>query len=194
MKINNQMLIQRIKSEAFNYVQINGVKGWNMAMLASKTGVSKDTLYRIFPSKEQLLRDILIDGILEYQKLVENIAADSRPYPELLPLIVEHFAAFAARLSTENVQAVLLEYPSIEEEFSCSQNSYFKAVADFLEKGRHIGYFKPDLDVGFLIKIINAYTMHFLKITPAPALKNDLNMLAAYLLEGIVDQKYSLNY
>ncbi len=188
MKINNQSIIERVKKEGQNFIILQGVKGWNMAMLAAKTGMSKDTLYRMFSSKEQLIKEILIDGILEYQDTIERISHADRSYPDLFLEVIVQFAEFASRLSMENVKTVLLEYPAIEKEFSQAQNRYFNSISAFLERGKSIQYFRQDVDIAFLIRVFNAYTLHFLKYAHPDSIKEDLKMLADYLLKGIKNE------
>ena len=188
MKINNQVVIERVKTEALKFVLLHGVKGWNMSMLAAKAGMSKDTLYRMFSSKEQLMKEILIDGILEYQNTVENLIQENRPYTELLPEVISHFTTFVARLSTDNIKAVLLEFPAIEEEFSQSQNRYYNSVLNFLENGKSLEYFRRDLDTGFLVKVFNAYTLHSIKYCKPEQIEADLKQLADYLVQGIMSK------
>lgn len=185
MKVRDDLVVSRVKKEAAQLIAQYGGKGWTMATLAARAGMAKDTLYRIFPAKELMIREIIVDGITDYQGRVDQLAGENRPYEDLLNEMITEFAEFAGRLSQDNMRAIFLEYPAIEAEITRASNDYYQAITAFFDQGKKIGFFREDLDIVLLIRMINAYTLDTLKHQDQGAVAADLKQVIAYLMDGV---------
>ncbi len=185
MKVKNLLVVNRVKNEAASLIKTSGCKGWTMATLAKRSGMAKDTLYRIYPSKEALIREIVVDGIIEYQGKVRQLLEDDRQYEDRLHELIIEFAFFASRLSVDNMQAIFLEYPAIEEEITQASSQYYDAITSFFEKGKRQGFLRQDTDIAIVIRMINAYTLDALKFHDREAIVADIQKMADFLLDGI---------
>ena len=185
MKVRDSRVVNRVKKEAASLIMASGCKGWTMAALATRSGMAKDTLYRVYPSKEALIKEIVVDGILEYQEKVRQLLEDDRYYEELLNELISEFAIFASRLSVENIQAIILEYPAIEEEITRASNQYYDSITRFFEKGQDQGFIRPGIDIPVVIRMINAFTVDALKFQDRSSISGDVGKMADCLVNGI---------
>jgi len=69
----NTDLKDRIIQTSIRLFSQNGLKNINTDLIAQEAGISKRTLYEIFPSKEQLIKEVIMhltnSILLEVQKM-----------------------------------------------------------------------------------------------------------------------------
>lgn len=149
-------LARRIVQAAYGILCTRGYMGMNMGEVASTCGVSKKTVYRLFPSKTELFRaitdahrDAMIDvrADLEDLPLVEALVKIFRM--DLDPAADEHRRAF--------MRVILIEALPIPELHQIvhehGRDRTFSLLAEWLERQRGRGRI-ADVDVHDLTKVV----------------------------------------
>ena len=76
MKYNDQNIEAKVLQKTFELLQKYGIRGWNMDMLSLQSGLSKNTLYKIIGSKEDLMERVTMNYYQEIYsqltKILEN--------------------------------------------------------------------------------------------------------------------------
>ena len=115
MSKDYEVLKKRIDAELFRLTQERGIRGWNTMDLAEAVGVSKRTLYKIVPSKEGLLLDVVRQNIAETQRSLAARIDDSVGVGEGLNTIAREFPRLLTNMRPEVFQQIYRTYPQIEE-------------------------------------------------------------------------------
>jgi AcrR family transcriptional regulator len=80
-KINNKSIQDNVFKITETLLLKHGIKGWNMDSVALEAGISKNTLYEIINSKEQLIEDVVINRL---RNNVETITEIFRDEPDFI--------------------------------------------------------------------------------------------------------------
>lgn len=86
-------------------------KGFAAARLdeiARQAGVSKGTLYLYFKSKEELFQVLVREAIAPNFDALQAVAADDRPFAELVPIFLQRFVEVAGRLPVGAVAKMVI--------------------------------------------------------------------------------------
>ncbi|HYA48255.1 MAG TPA: TetR/AcrR family transcriptional regulator [Burkholderiales bacterium] len=123
--------------------------------IARRLGISKATLYKLFPSKEAILRAVSQQIMTEIISHVEELLADGRlGLPEKLAAL---FASVARRISEFGpnlVQDIQKAAPRVWKEIDDFRREKInKNFGKILESGRREGLFRGDIDEGILLRM-----------------------------------------
>jgi len=88
-KIRNEK-IDLIKHTALKLFAENGYESASIAQIAKEAGISKGLMYNYFSSKEELLKEILIGGLLNFTKLLQIDNIDKIKKSEIEFFITEN--------------------------------------------------------------------------------------------------------
>ncbi len=127
-----------ILKAALNIFSQNNYHTTSMMMIAEEAGVSKGTLYWHFNSKEELFRELLLNGLdmfsSNFEKVaVEDISADEKIYKIIkfgVEVLVEN--AKTANILRNNVELISSEFQEKVEEKHNQSIDIFKKI---LEQG-----------------------------------------------------------
>lgn len=110
----NEIAKQRIVAGARRHFLAHGFRSVTMDDLASELGMSKKTLYLHFPSKKELLKEIVMTKLAEAERDLAGIAADrSAPFPERLRGMLDTMRRHAAELSPAFVRDMGRDAPEV---------------------------------------------------------------------------------
>lgn len=196
----NVDLKERIIQNSIELFCQNGLKNVNTDLIAQEVGISKRTLYEVFPSKEQLIKEVLLNftdkvqqEVVKLNKEMDNEDADNfrDVFQHLIQVINEVLSKFTKQIMSD----LKRYYPEIWEEIRAfrvlrMKEEFFK----IFHYGQEKGYIRKDINVE-LIYFIHLYTIDNI-ITPEiiselPMSTNDaLKSIFDIFLKGILTENY----
>ncbi len=159
---------------ALELLALEGPKGFTMEELAHKLGISKKTLYLLFPSRERLLEEVASEVLEDLERTFrEVVAGDDRPEEKMVALLlaVQHHISRMPRTHLDQLKS---RYPRIwmrVEKFRLAREEYFRRL---FEEAKTAAILQPDLDPAalayLLVNIINSTFQpeYFNRLTRSP--------------------------
>ena len=185
----------RIVTAARRHFFAHGFRSVTMDDLAEELGMSKKTLYASFPSKEALLRAVLLDKFRSVELDLERIAsASSTDVLDSLHQLLACVQRHAEEIQPPFVRDIRREAPEMFQLVQSRRRdviqSYFGKI---LDEGRRAGIFRKDISSRLMIEILlgateaimNPPKMAELGLTP----KTGFLAIIAVVLEGLLTEK-----
>ena len=168
--------------------------------IASAAGVSKATLYRYFPGKERLFRDIILGQLLEIEGGIESlINARDRDFVGKLAAILSFMGLELSKLGGLVTLDMQRNAPAVWKEFEAFRRQrIFAKLKRILEEGRASGVFRNDIHQDFLILLYATIIQEVMN--PATLVPFSLSFGEAFqiiitiLLEGALTEKTRSRY
>lgn len=160
MKVNDQLLEQRIQDKLRELIADRGLKGWNMDQLAVAAGITKPTLYKIIDTKEKLIERVIIGHIHEMQSRVVEIIDEDLDMVSALGKMVDVYAAFFENGATNYMNEVLMEYPAIEQQVIRHNDEMTQHLIGLLKNGVENGVLRSNVDPELTFDLLRA-VVHF---------------------------------
>jgi AcrR family transcriptional regulator len=163
--------------------------------IASSIGISKATLYKYFPTKERLFREVIFRLLAEIEAGVDARIADrSTDFVERLASLLSfmglRLTELGGILSLDMQRAAPLVFKDFE---AFRRERIFAKLGLMIEEGRASGVFRRDFDQDYLILIYAAIIEQV--INPAAlapfslSLGEAFRMIVSIMLEGILTEK-----
>ncbi len=147
--------INFIKQFAFEQFQKHGFSRVTMDEIAKETGTGKGTLYRYFPSKEDLLIAAIEKNIAEIEKKMSQELSDDKDPMEKINcyiLLLSQRLKFVPISQLSDIERnVPKAYQLICE---ARERLIFNTLVSILEEGKESGLIRKDLDVMLAVKIL----------------------------------------
>jgi len=132
-----------------------GIRSVTMDLIAEHLGMSKRTLYEIFPNKDDLVKACLTLALNERKQKSQEIIAKSEH-------IIETFILFMQMHINELKQVnplFLYDLKKYHPEVSCQKTAEFtntmqENISRFIEMGKEQDLFRSDVDSDILAKLI----------------------------------------
>lgn len=123
--------------------------------IAAELGMSKATLYRMFRSKEDILRAVVRETMAEILTGVESLIGDgSRGFVEKMAALFTHLARAMAQFGPNLVRDIQRAAPDVWKEISdFRRDKIVKNFGVILGSGRREGYFRDDVDLDLLLRM-----------------------------------------
>ncbi|MGL5540193.1 MAG: TetR/AcrR family transcriptional regulator [Erysipelotrichaceae bacterium] len=188
MKTDDALVIENIKKVTLKKLSTHGAKGWNMGQLAAESGVAKDTLYRIIDSKENLIKNVLLDYIEASKHRIVSIIQEDGAYLDKFTPIIAELTDFASTLSIQNIQDILRIFPHLAQDISTRMNEVDAHIVDFLAYGVKHGFLKQDVDPLVVFGLFESTILYALTKEDQKNTKHTLTLSLVYLLRGIVHE------
>lgn len=148
---------EEIRLEAVRLFSHQGYDATSMRDIAKAVGLLPGSLYAHIRSKEQLLLEIIEDGIDEFLAAAAEAVAEGGSAPDKLRRAVRaHMRVIAT--GHERTGIVFHQWRSLSGEDRVrvlgKRNAYEQQFVDVLEAGILEGTFKPELDSRFAVLVI----------------------------------------
>jgi AcrR family transcriptional regulator len=123
--------------------------------IARQLGISKATLYKAFPSKEEILRAVVADFLNGVLARVEEVLSDERlGFADKLAALFAFVGGRISRLGPVFVRDIQRNAPGIWREIDeFRRDKIFKNFKIILDSGRREGLFRSDVDPDLLIEM-----------------------------------------
>lgn len=112
-------------------------KGLNFTMddIAKDLHIAKKTIYRIFPSKEELLQGIVEYGFDNIQENKKKILKEDIPYIDKLKKLLIAMPTDIESIDFKQLEPLSVQYPSVSKSISQHLQSNWEPVFDFIQEG-----------------------------------------------------------
>jgi TetR/AcrR family transcriptional regulator, cholesterol catabolism regulator len=146
-----------IRAEAVRLFSVQGYEATSMRDIAKAVGLLPGSLYAHIRSKEQLLLEIIEDGIDEFVEGAAQAVVEGGSAPDKLRRAVRaHMTVIAT--GHERTAIVFHQWRSLSgpdrDRVLAKRNAYEQHFVDVLESGVKEGTFRPDLDSRFAVLVI----------------------------------------
>ncbi len=155
-------LRDKILDTAMQAFSEKGIKAVKMDDIARSLGISKRTLYQIYDNKESLL----LEGVRKYKQ--QKDAELSEIYDGSSNVMDVILFAYRKKVEEFNktcpeFYADIIKYKSVTEFFMEDYRQAHEHMIGFLERGVSEGYFRNDLNLELIARMLNALTKYILE-------------------------------
>ena len=185
----------RIVTTARRHFFAHGFRSVTMDDLAEELGMSKKTLYASFPSKEALLRSVVLDKFRSVELDLDRIASASSTdvldsLHQLLACVQHH----AEEIQPPFVRDIRREAPEMFQLVQSRRREVIQShFGKILDEGRRAGIFRKDISTQLMIEILlgateaimNPPKMAELGLTP----KTGFLTIITIVVEGVLTEK-----
>ncbi len=186
---------QRIVTAARRHFFAHGFRSVTMDDLAEELGMSKKTLYAFFPSKDALLRSVLLDKFRSVELDLDRVASASPTdvldsLHQLLACVQRH----AEEIQPPFVRDIRREAPEMFQLVQSRRRDVIQRhFGKILDEGRKAGIFRKDISTRLMIEILlgateaimNPPKMAELGLTPKIGFLNIITVV----LEGVLTDR-----
>ncbi|MBC8124904.1 MAG: TetR/AcrR family transcriptional regulator [Candidatus Kapabacteria bacterium] len=168
--------------------------------IAKKMRVSKKTLYRLFPSKEDLLRAVAVDVVHEIEEITDKLYNDhARPINERVAALVTQVSPHYARIRSPRIlRDIQRNAPLIWSELEVWRQSRYAKFRHIIDDGIKQGEIRTDISIE---DILTVYSVMLNKCMDHAVLDDsDVTPLELYrgfmdvYFRGILVSSISLSY
>ncbi len=184
---------ERIVRKAMEEILAKGYTKVTMDQISSALGMSKKTIYQLFPSKRDLLRTVLNKLQKEIEEgVAARVDAKDTDFRERWKTVLEYIGVQYSRFGPGFVEDLHTAEPEIYESLNAFRmgivKNHFSRLA---QEGTQLGIFRKDLDPRLLATvymasvqaILNPATIQDLGVSPTQAYHDMVRLL----FEGIMD-------
>ena len=165
------------------------------ADIASRLGISKATLYKIFPGKEAILREVIRGVMNDILAGVERLIDDSSlGFGEKLVALLSYLGTELARFEPVLIRDVQRCAPGIWKEIEdFRREKILKNFRVILTDGRREGVFRDDVDLDLLLAMFLDLVQEF--VNPAAIMRSGRSPAATFqsvikvFFQGILTDK-----
>lgn len=168
--------------------------------IAGELGMSKATLYKAFPSKEEILRAVVRGILNEILSHVEGlIRDDSLGFVEKMVALLTYLGTRISRFQPVLIRDLQRSVPDIWKEIDdFRRDKIFKNFKIILEAGRREGFFREDVDIDLLLQMFVSLIQGF--VNPAEIVRSGRSPAATFesvikvFFQGILTDKGRLGF
>lgn len=183
-------LRERIILAAVELFTTNGIKSITMDEIAASLGISKRTLYEVFPDKETLLEECILKSQKDGDIFVKGVIETSSNVLEVLlrcyQWSIERFHATNKKFFED-----IKKYPKVYQLMKNNRNRSSEDTVNFFKEGVKQGIFRDDVNFA----IINLLVRDQLDLLMNSDICNEYSFLEVYesimftFLRGISTEK-----
>jgi Transcriptional regulator len=147
-------LRQRIIEQSSDLFLQQGIKSITMSDIAQNLGISKRTLYEIFPNKEELLEEVFESYMGRTEKEMKEFLTGS---DNVIDTLMRIYAKQLSEMQHTNKVAMYdlrKYYPKVYEKVNCEHQRKIDHFIPLFEKGIEQGLIRDDVNVQILLWIL----------------------------------------
>lgn len=149
----------RIVDTAAEKFLSQGLSKVTLDEIASDLQMSKKTVYKFFPSKDELLKSVVHVMMRRLEKQIAAIVSSNKPFPEKMTEFLAFVGKFVGRLSSQFVIDVQRFAPSLWKEIETFRREHIFSKLDLMfAQAKKEGFFRPDVD-SELFKLVFIHSM-----------------------------------
>jgi len=177
---DSEIILKRASELFFSY----GYSRVSTQEIAARAGISKKTLYQHFPSKKDILLQVVRLQMEEVRRPLE--AAFDQPDLDFITRtrrILEIVSALFVRIGSGLIQDIYRSAPEIWQEIDdFRRRNFFSRLEQHIRQGHARGIIRPDLDPDLIVRIF----LHIIQHLVTPEQLIDLSLSARELMESLV--------
>ena len=191
--MNQKLQVDQILSEGFESVADGGVRAFTVDALSKRLAMSKKTIYKFFPTKENLITAIMHFAFNQINRVFETVMKEE-PNPAVQYIkIMEHICKFVGRTPVHKLVELKSLYPQIWNHVESFRLSHQQDFYTILKSAQEQELARGDIDMKTAsIVYVNIVNSTF---QPEFFLKNDLPIsktirgFVKVVARGIFNQK-----
>jgi len=186
-----------IAKKAIEILAKKGIEKTTIQDIASAAGIGKGTVYEYFDSKMDIVKQVTIEFMNEFNVMAEAFKNSDRTQIEMLRVMLGYTVEYLD--SFETLAYVYMEIflmnirggmPEMKKLFDAMFDGIRGMVADIIRSGQECGIFKKDVDAyelaSFLFASLDGLALHYYydksKINPEMASENFFSGLMSGML------------
>jgi AcrR family transcriptional regulator len=187
-KKNNLELKQRIIETTFNlFIKSNSIKSLTLDNIAKEIGISKKTIYTIYKDKENLIKDMYLKRISEFNIETRNSLSQIE---DPLDKIKQYFFHIFKR---NNLNASFIEefrklYPRIWDEINrfrlSEKDLLLQIIKDGIQKGLIVENINPETIVNVIFNSMVSFFEQMIR-TPDFKIQDSIDELFEIVRNGV---------
>lgn len=140
----------------------DGVRHVKMDDIAAALGISKRTLYEVYPDKATLLYDVVAT---REQAQEEHMRAFVEHHPDTIDVVIEFYRLNIADLQETNPQFFedVHKYPAITRYLREKHETRHQSTIDFIRRAVDEGYFRDDVNYDIFAQICQSSSRAFME-------------------------------
>jgi AcrR family transcriptional regulator len=139
---------ESIRRAAFELFSAYGVQKVTMAEIAKKANVSQVTIYNYFGSKDDLLKDVVMDLMEGKWREYKELLAGDLPFQKKIEAIIFDKRETARNLNQDFLKSIYLNHPEIREYFEeFYEKKSIPMVLEIMEQGKREGHINRDISM-----------------------------------------------
>ena len=149
--MDDDRVTERILERTTEKIYEDGFVAFTMDDVARDSGISKKTLYRLIPSRHELIFRVVnrqIDRVKAKQQ--EILADDSLDYRQKLDSLIGTVSGILGRVQRKSMQEMGRIHPDLWEMIRVRRMEILKGMTAVLEEGQAEGRVRTDIPVSFL--------------------------------------------
>lgn len=163
---------KQILEEGFESITQTGVKSFTVESLASRLGMSKKTIYKYFPTKEKLIRKIVMFMTGKIELIFIRVRENGENPVIQFVKVMEHISTSATKAPVQRLVQLKTTYPAVWKEIETFRLNRQNDFYEIFKSAQEQGLARSDVNMKhFSIVFINMINNTF---QPEFFLKNDL--------------------
>ncbi|WP_051533693.1 TetR/AcrR family transcriptional regulator [Desulfitibacter alkalitolerans] len=139
---------ESIRRAAFELFSVYGVQKVTMAEIAKKANVSQVTIYNYFGSKDELLKDVVMDLMERKWREYKELLDGDLPFQKKIEAIIFDKRETARNLNQDFLKSIYLNHPEIREYFEeFYEKKSIPMVLEIMEQGKREGHINRDISM-----------------------------------------------
>ncbi|MFC1581557.1 TetR/AcrR family transcriptional regulator [Candidatus Neomarinimicrobiota bacterium] len=148
-----------ILEQSFSSLIQRGVRAFTIDAFAARLGMSKKTIYKYYPNKENLIERSFMNFTNSLNEKLDNLSK-SNPHPVIIFMkSVEIIHTEMSRFTPSMLNELKIHYPAIWLKIEAFRKDRFKKLMANLRDGQVQGYIDKSIDLNItttlLMQIIN---------------------------------------
>jgi AcrR family transcriptional regulator len=128
-----------------------GISAVTMERIAARQGISKKTLYRFFPNKNELIAAVVEDQISEMREEILEISRTGESLLDRMRAILRVVSERLAGLGENLIRDIYYKEPEIWERVDrFRRETVLGIITKLLDEGRRSGFIRKDVDTRLL--------------------------------------------
>ena len=146
---------ERVLEHAQDEFLSRGFSKVTLDEIASDLGISKKTVYKFYPSKEELLRASLHAMMRSAGWELERISSSDKPFAEKLAEAMVTMGKYVSRFRREGLADIQRNAPSIWKELDKFREEHIVSrLVSMIVQARKESIFRPDVNEQVLIRML----------------------------------------
>lgn len=180
-----KLILDRARDLFFAY----GYSSTTTEQIANDLGISKKTLYKFFPKKEDLFRAVIDQVMEEFNSQIDSIIGDSSlSFVEKASALGKIHAEFAAKAPVHYQRDIRKLWPDWNQDFRM-----MPSIEKFLAQGVDEGYFRSDIDVHLLMVVmqvsIRSMIEYYSSLKEEFSVRKIMSFIPSLCIEGFLTDK-----
>lgn len=185
---------ERILAHALERFLGEGFVSVSVDDLCSDLGISKKTFYKIFPSKDDLLRQEVEERLREAHTFIVGLLTSEKSFAEKIFTLSSQIATNASRVSRTFIRDLQRHAPDIWKRMEAFRQSNLQNnFSHLIEQGMHEGYVRGDVNPRVFMlaysaaidQIMTPSVLAVEQFSPSEAIRN----IFAIFFHGVLTEK-----